>query len=211
MKRLMPVFDTALFVQVRYGYLTPPKPVVWPRSLQPVRECLESAIHMASQIELVDHALLTSRPQRIRAAYFRASLSELCRIEDVASTLGKPFSFYKSSDPTLHIVKLLRNYQVHLAATQLSSGQIKVELSEETMSYNSFIAEDVTAHQLRLLRSSSDYSDHQLDQLVMLFENEQRRFGVVQLLYFVAKRVEEYTLGRLNPRSKGKHSSLSIE
>jgi len=192
MKQRKPItFDTTKFVQVDQGFITPPRSRILEKSLVTVKECINSAIFMASQIELVEHCLSTARPESVRPAFFRASLSELCRIEDILIAHGLP-KFYASDDPTLHIVKLLRNYQVHIATTELSSGQITVKLSGEEMVYHSFIAENVSALELRKLDSSRPYSYEQLDQLAKLFDSEQCKFGVVQLLYHIAMHVEEY-------------------
>jgi len=193
MKEKKPItFDTKKFVQVDQGYITPPRSRVLGKSLNTVKECINSAIFMASQIELVEHCLSTAHPESVRPAYFRASLSELCRIEDIMKEHKLP-NFYKSDDPTLHIVKLLRNYQIHIATIELSSGHSTVKLSREEMAYRSFIAENMSALELRKLDSSKPYSDEQLDKLVEFFDSEQRKLGVVQLLYHIIMRVEEYT------------------
>ncbi|MCY1291977.1 hypothetical protein D9M69_582140 [compost metagenome] len=172
-------YDAKKFVRVSYAHLLAPRPHIRHHSLRPIRECLESAIHMAGQIELIDNCLFDQRPEKVRAAYFRASLTELCRVEDAAKVLGKRVSFYESDDPSLHIVKLLRNYQVHLSTTKLNAGTKKVKFSGEIMDYHTFLAENVTASQLRQLDSSARYSDEQLTELVMLFEQEQRQLGMV--------------------------------
>ncbi|GEM_PF-2104618 len=192
MKQRRPItFDTTKFVRVDQGFITPPRSRILEKSMTAIKECINSAIFMASQIELVEHCLSTARPESVRPAFFRASLSELCRIEDILTKHGLP-GFYKSADPTLHIVKLLRNYQVHIATIGLNSGQITVKLSGEEMVYRSFIAENMSALVLRDLASSRDYSDEQLKELAKLFDFEQRKFGLVQFLYHTAMHVEEY-------------------
>ena len=192
MKQKKPMtFDTTKFVQADQGFITPPRSRILEKSLTAVKECINSSIFMASQIELVDQGLSTARPQSVRPAYFRASLSEVCRIEDIMEARGQP-KFHKSVDPTLHIVKLLRNYQVHIAYIQFSSSHIRVKLSGEEMVYHSFIAENMNALELRKLNSSRPYLDEQLDQLSKLFDSEQRKLGVVQLLYHIAMHVEEH-------------------
>jgi hypothetical protein len=156
---------------------------------------------MASQIELVDHGVSTFRPERVRAAYFRACLSELCRIEDVAKSLKEPISFYDSNDPSLHLVKLLRNYQVHIASSELTTGQVPVQFAGEHMVYQSFIVDNMSVAELRKLDSATPYAESQLNEIVALFELHQRKFGIVQLLYHLAKRVELYVQNALTRRS----------
>ncbi|WP_345986867.1 hypothetical protein WCX18_06730 [Sulfurimonas sp. HSL1-2] len=202
------IFDKTKFVQVTQGFVTPPRSKIVKQSLSTVKECINSAIFMASQIELVEHCLSTVRPESVRPAFFRASLSELIRIEDFLTDHELP-NFYKSNDPTLHLIKLLRNYQVHVAATELRSGRISVKLSGEEMTYYSFIAKNVSAIELQELRSAKAYSFEQLNELAMLFDSEQRKFGVVQLLYYIAMRVEEYAIYSLTNQKRAiKRSSM---
>lgn len=163
---------------------------------------------MASQVDLISHAVTASRPDRVRSAYFRASLTELCRVEDLAKVVGKKFSFRESSDPSLHLVKLLRNYQVHIASSSLGSGSVAVLLSGEQMVYKSFVVDNVTSEELCRLDSAKGYSVSQLAKLVDLFEASQRKFGVVQLLYHLAKRVEERAKSVLTTASEHRESRV---
>jgi hypothetical protein len=197
--------DPAQFVPVAHGFLMPPRPASWSRNMSALKECIESAIYMASQIELVDHGISIFRPERVRAAYFRACLTELCRIEDMAKSIGKKIRFYSSNDPSLHLVKLLRNYQVHIASSELKTGQVDVEFSGEQMVYRSFIVDNVSVAELsKLIRVKDDYSESQLEEIVRLFESHQRKFGVVQFLYHLAKRVESHVQHSLTKGTAGR-------
>lgn len=152
---------------------------------------------MANQIELLDHSSTSLRPHQVRGAYFRASLTELCRVEDAAKQLGQSISFNASTDPSLHVIKLFRNYQVHIASSQLVEGSTAVLHAGETSVYRSFTAENISATELRKLYSSAPYSDIQLEELVCLFDANQRKLGVVQLLYHLAKRVDVFAKNAL--------------
>ncbi len=204
------VFDASLFVSVPHGFVLPPRPSAWPKKLCGARECIESAIYMASQIELVDHEASSFRPDRVRSAYFRASLSELCRIEDIIQSTDGNYSFYNSADPSLHLIKLLRNYQIHVSAIPLSAGQVTVQLSGETAVYQGYIASNVNAEDLQSLRSSKGYTLAQLTELVQLFDLHQRVFGVTQFFYHLAKRVEAIAQRALTPRSTRTPPALPV-
>lgn len=145
---------------------------------------------MASQIDLLDRQLSTHRPDNVRAAYFRSAMSELARVEDVLTSIGKQLPFDKSNDPSLHVIKLLRNYQAHIRSLPLSSGEILMKQGGDDMVYRSFITDDVTITELRRCRTSA-YSDEQLNKLAELFNSSQRKLGLVQLLYHFAMRVDE--------------------
>ncbi len=202
--------DPAQFVPVAHGFVIPPRPARWPRDMSKLKGGIESAIYMASQIELVDHGVSTFRPEQVRAAYFRACLTELCRIEDVAKSLKEPISFYGSNDPSLHLMKLLRNYQVHIASSELTTGQVTVQFAGEHMVHRSFIVDNISVTELRKLDSATPYSESQLEEIVALFESHQRKFGVVQLLYHLAKRVELYVQSALTHHSTGPARKAAI-
>lgn len=204
-EKIVPSFEANQFVDVAHGFVSPPKPKGWPRQFHSVKHCIESAIHMASQIELVDHSLTSFRPDQVRDSYFRASLTELFRVEDVTGSLGKKLLFIASTDPSLHAIKLLRNYQIHIASIQLNEGRIAVTMAGEAAVYRSYIALNVSAAELRRLDSAKKYSDQQLEGLASLFETQQRKFGITQLLYHLAMRVEALSKRALTLPSRDWH------
>ena len=126
------------------------------------------------------------RADKIRPSYFRASLGELCREEDIMKAIGIELKFKDSDNPLLHIIKLLRNYQVHIGSIALASGKISIEYAGQVEAYQSFIVDNTNVADLRKLDSAKDYTDDQLRELLSIFETHQRRFGVVQLLYNTA-------------------------
>jgi hypothetical protein len=147
-----------------------------------VRSSLNNAIYMASQIEFAQGSIHL-RVEPVRAAYFRAALAELVRVEDVCRIYGKAFALKQSSDPLLHTIKLLRNYEVHVGAFKLSSGAVLAKWGDMEGVYESFIVTNLSASELRKLDSASGYTDAQLEELLHLFNVHQRKLGVVQLLY----------------------------
>ena len=147
-----------------------------------LRSSLASAIYMASQIDLAQGSVHV-RVEPIRAAYFRAALAEIVRVEDACKVYGRTLSFKHSSDPLLHIVKLLRNYEVHIGSLTLAAGTIRVRWGEDEGIHESFIVDNLSVAPLKQLDSASGYTDFQLGELLEIFDMQQRRFGVVQLLY----------------------------
>lgn len=180
--RRPPSYDPAAFPIFDHGHVLPPKVPARLRSMPEVRSSLSSAIYMASQIELAQGSIHL-RVEPIRSAYFRAALSELIRVEDVCRIYGKSLALKQSSDPLLHTIKLLRNYQVHVGAFKLSSGAVLAKRGDLEGVYESFIVTNLSAPELRKLDSASGYTDAQLEELLHLFNVHQRRLGVVQLLY----------------------------
>lgn len=175
-------YNASEFPVFQFGHVLPPK--ISPVTLRnpELRDCLSSAIYLTSQIELVQGSV-NLRAEPIRGAYFRAALSEMVRVEDVSVTQGIDLKFIHTSDPLLHTIKLLRNYQVHIGVCRLSAGAVNVLWGDEPGRYESFIASNLSSQELRKLDCSKGYTNNQLEELVLLFEAHQRKLGVVQLLY----------------------------
>lgn len=175
-------YDTKLFPDFEYGHVLPPRITQAVIKNKDLRNCLSCAVYMASQIELSQGGV-NLRVEPVRSAYLRASLAELVRVEDVLKSLGNTFRLNKNQDPLLHTIKLLRNYQVHIGSHPLSEGSVMVKWRRDEAAYQSFIIDNLDPKELRKLDSSSGYSNEQLEELVKLFEENQRKFGVVQLIY----------------------------
>lgn len=180
--RRTPSYDAAAFPNFLDGHVLPPKVPARLRSMPEVRSSLSNAIYMSSQIELAQGSIHL-RVEPVRAAYFRAALAELVRVEDVCKIYGKALALKQSSDPLLHTIKLLRNYEIHIGAFKLSAGAVLTKWGDLQGVYESFIVTNLSAAALRKLDSASGYTDAQLEELLDLFDTHQRRLGVVQLLY----------------------------
>jgi len=195
-------YDSLLFPSFDSGYVLPPKIKFQRQNYPELHDCLNASIYMASQIELVDEGSINLRIDKLRPIYIRASLNELCRVEDFCKSLDKPFKFPNSNDPLLHIIKLLRNYQVHLSSYDLSKGFITVKWGEDEVVYNSFIIDNLHHEDLRKLDSSKGYTDEQLIELIELFERAQRQFGIVQLIYNATFHVQNLVTQHLQTQNK---------
>jgi hypothetical protein len=186
--RRAPSYDPAAFPDFDHGHVLPPKVPARLQSMPEVRSSLSNAIYMASQIELAQGSIHL-RVEPVRAAYFRAALAELVRVEDVCRIHGRALALKQSSDPLLHTIKLLRNYEVHVGAFKLSPGAVPARWRDLEGAYESIIVTNLSAAELRKLDSASGYTDAQLEELLHLFNVHQRKLGVVQLLYNTALHV----------------------
>lgn len=175
-------YNPQSFPDFESGYLLPPK--ITPNNVNnsELRECLSAAIYLASQIESAEGSLHL-RDENIRSLYFRSALTELIRVEDISKKMGKPLRFEKTKNPLLHTVKLMRNYQVHISGVTLGAGSILVGSGGVHGDYESYIVNNLDPIELKKLNSADSYTDDQLKELICLFNEHQRRFGVVQLLY----------------------------
>jgi len=180
--RRQPIYSAAAFPRFEHGHVLPPKVPPNLRTTPELRSSLVSAIYMISQIELAQGSVHL-RVESVRAAYFRAALAEIVRVEDFSKIYGRSFALKQTRDPLLHVIKLLRNYEVHIGAFAISPGSVQVRWGDMEGTYESFIVSNLSAPELRKLDSAAGYSDAQLEELLALFNEHQRKFGVVQLLY----------------------------
>ena len=182
MQQRNPSYESSGFPEFTYGHVLPPRVPTKLRSMPELRSSMANAIYMASQIDLAQGSLHL-RVEPVRAAYFRAALGEIVRTEDACKRYGRPFVFKETDCPLLHVVKLLRNYEVHIGAFSVSSGAVLVNWAGSEGIYETFIVNNLSTAELQRLDSARGYSKHQLEELLALFDLHQRRFGVVQLLY----------------------------
>lgn len=176
-------YDPSKFPTLDFGHVLPPP--ISPQVVKnpKLRNCLRIAIYMASQIEMA-HASLRLRLDPIRSGYFRAALAEIIRTEDIMQESGTPFRFRDTDNPLLHILKILRNYEIHIGQNHISAGNVLVRHGEAEGVYESFIVTNLNTDELLKLKDVPGYyTAEQLDELIKLFDTHQRRFGVVQLLF----------------------------
>lgn len=200
-KRKPRTYDSSLFPIFESGHTSPPKMKFRRKDFPELHDCLSASIYMANQIELIEEGSIYLRIDKLRPIYLRASLNELCRTEDFCKSQNKPFWFPESDDPLLHMLKLLRNYHVHLSSNELSEGATLVKWGENEVVYNSFIIDNLHHEDLKKLDSSEGYTDEQLIELVELFERAQRQFGIVQLIYNAALHVQKLVIQHLQKQN----------
>ena len=197
-------YDSSLFPIFESGHTLPPKMKFRRKKFPELHDCLSASIYMANQIELIEEGSIHLRIDKLRSIYLRASLNELCRAEDFCDSQNEPFKFQDSNDPLLHMLKLLRNYHVHLSSNELSEGTTLVKWGEDEVVYNSFIIDNLHHEDLRKLSyySVGGYTDEQLIKLVELFETAQRQFGIVQLLYNATLHVQKLVTQHLQKQNQ---------
>jgi hypothetical protein len=189
--------DFSKTINIPYGNIITPKSRIRDKNLFDVKDITNSSLYMASQIDDLEHGLCIFDYKKTREAYFRATLAEICRLEDILINKDKANNFLKTDDPSLMIVKLLRNYQVHISSNSLSSGSIEVGFSGELAVYDSFIITNLNVKNLNKLRDAKHFSETQLSELIDYFDTQQKEFGVVPFLYQLILYIETYTINKL--------------
>ncbi|WP_404419488.1 hypothetical protein [Marinospirillum sp.] len=176
------------FPEMTRGYLVVPEPNYLPEGHDDIYERFCCAIYMAACINSKT-SLYIMPPYSASKAYLRASLAEFVSIEDALKlkcpAVYEDFSIVKSSNPLFHIMKLLRDYNIHLGVTTLLESEIPVALEakpEEVHDIDTLIVNNLEVNSLMMLRNSKHYSDSELINMVDCFNIQQRRFGVADLI-----------------------------
>jgi len=128
-------YDYTLFPKMETGYLIIPKPC---ESLMPYKEVYDrfcSAIYMASMISEKAGRYMIDETAK-HCAYIRATLAEFSSIEECIHQLypnldKNHYIIHKANNPAFHILKLLRNYNIHLSESTLSEKTISIALSSK--------------------------------------------------------------------------------
>lgn len=170
------------------GYLVVPKPTALPQAHKDIYERFCCAIYMAAGINSRT-SLYMIAPDAASKAYLRASLAEFVSIEDALKlkypSLSGEFSIVKSSNPLFHIMKLLRDYNIHLGVTSLSGSEITVALEEKPQDVHyisTLIVNNLEIDSLKNLNNAKHYSESDLINMVDNFNAQQLRFGVADLI-----------------------------
>lgn len=176
------------FPEINRGYLVVPKPNELPPEYIEIYERFCCAVYMAAGINS-ETSLYIISSEAASKAHLRAALAEFVSIEDFLNlkfpSHKDKFSIVKSSNPLFHIMKLLRDYNIHLGVTTLSESEISVALEvkpNDAHNINTLIVDNLDVSSLKSLRNAKHYSDTDLIKMVNFFNKQQLRFGVENLI-----------------------------
>lgn len=181
--------DYSLFTKMESGYFIIPKPDERLREFSDLYDRFCSAIYMASKIGGESSKYMLSNKAH-SSGYTRAALAEFAGIDEFIEKNFKQLTrenyiVYKQPNLLFHIMKMLRNYNVHIAESTLSEKEINVALPskpEENFDVKICYINNLSAYELKQLKSAKNYSMAEIEKMIMHFENEQHRFGVSDLL-----------------------------
>lgn len=120
--------------------------------------------------------------------YMRASLAELVSVEDTLAweRPHKIFKLYESENPLLHVLRELRNMNVHLQPSSFKPKTISVQLraeGSEPIDVEIFTVQDFTAERFKKLRNAARYSTQQINDLVNWFNAFHGRWGITDAIH----------------------------
>lgn len=148
-----------------------------------------------------------SAAYRRREAYMRAALAEFVSVEDVLEWEhpNDPYRIWLSSNPLLHIMRELRNLNIHLPTSQLSTRTISVRWGDNGDPFDMpiYVIEDLTADKFSQLKNARFYTPEQITQLIDWFNAFHAEWGIMDAIhqavcYLATALIERYKLAE-NP------------
>lgn len=136
-------------------------------------------------------------PTVLRQGFMRASLAEFVGMEEALKRdlprLAIPAAPIKANDgnrPLLHIIRELRNFELHLHSSPLTRqitqvlwpGPMDAKEEGTPFEYQGWIIDDLTESQFRLLNNARHYRGDDIRQLVAWFNSAQREWGIHDLI-----------------------------
>lgn len=142
-----------------------------------------------------------------RESYLRASLAEYMSMEDTLprdleknGISKRAVKIYDFQNPVLHIVRMLRNIEIHLRSSTLSSDKIPAVAGDVRFNNRVWFINDLEFDQVVSdLDNAQYYSEEDLRMLIEWFNDAQKRMGVEELIRravttFARHIADEYTL-----------------
>ena len=132
---------------------------------------------------------------RLREGFLRAALAELVSVEDVLKIdlgLGESDRVLRMNStalPHLHLVRELRNHELHLHHNRLASfscellwGDVNKPEEAKPLTASMWTLEGVTAQSVASLRNGGRYSAQEIQAMVDWFNRTQAEWGVHEVL-----------------------------
>jgi len=148
-----------------------------------------------------------------RQAFLRAALSEFASMEEALKrdlvSIGikdRCMKITDSRNPLLHIVKQLRNLEIHLRSGAISSQRqrallqnLKKPESVSEQNLTIWVMDDLTTEQFDNLRGAHLYRENDRNELISWFNQAQKAWGLDEIVFravlsFGQELIERYSL-----------------
>ncbi|MBP7281385.1 MAG: hypothetical protein KBA66_07410 [Leptospiraceae bacterium] len=155
--------------------------------------------HIQCLLRFIWHCAVQKEMELIqyREGYLRAALMEFAILEDSLNDecilyKENKFKFYNRNEPIFHLLKMLRNTQIHLRNINL--GEEKYEYlwggndedgKPRIWQGKIYVSQDLNSSDLDEWdgKKKKLYSEEQIAQLLTWFNLEQKSFGIQNLIY----------------------------
>jgi hypothetical protein len=156
----------------------------------------EGAIRFCQFVSGLEMFLPTLEPDesvRLRAAFLRASLTELCSMEEtlkrdlhISGRTGNALRISDSESPMLHSIRELRNLEVHLTSSDLGSSTQEVEWRPDgealTITMTIWTIDNLKSENFLKLKNAKYYDKKQLLKAATWLLSAQRKWGISEIV-----------------------------
>ncbi|QGM26914.1 hypothetical protein [Acinetobacter towneri] len=181
--------DFENYPKIQMGYLMIPSPSDDLKRYPEVYDRFCGIIYMAAKVGGDSDKYFISKKAK-DAVHIRSALSEFVGVEEYVmqtypNAVPEAYRLYKSSNPIFHMLKLLRNFNIHLSDSVLDFKPMMVRTLIENsgeFEINVDFISNLSVDELKRLKSAKDYSAELLYEMVRCFEKEQHEFGISTLI-----------------------------
>lgn len=195
---LLPEIDYAhTFFRLNDDHLTPLRRLA--RTQERIKNAVRFAWYSTSNAEIM-HCQDEDAPT-LRNGFLRAALTELVSTEDVLAAdladagIPKPARrLNESPRPHLHLIRELRNLEVHLSHHRLVAHQRHLMLGRidqperaHAVTVDVWTLDGITVDSFSKLRNAKYYSRREIERLVAWFDSTQNEWGVDEIFLRAAQ------------------------
>lgn len=143
------------------------------------------ACHHCHEVRDDDAGAVEARESALRSALaeFVSMEESLGRDLNNAMIGAAPVKITESQNPLLHIVRELRNLEIHLQTSRLKSVTKEVTYVGDNYQLDIWVAGDITESDFMKLRNARRYKRDDVVKMVDWFNRAQKEWGVDQLIY----------------------------
>lgn len=154
-------------------------------------ERIEGLVYFCGVLGNQNDTVATKVDLGARRKFLRAALAEFASLEDAVAIdfkISNKFSkkMCDIEDPRVHIVRLLRHANVHLAISNLEQSSRNAVWREQEFEFQVFYSKDVKSSILQT-RQAARYLDHDLMKMISWVEREQMEWGMDHLILKTAE------------------------
>mgnify|MGYP001201243798 CR=1 FL=1 len=122
---------------------------------------------------------------KLRESYMRAAIAEYVSMEETIDVDAKKTDFYKivnSKNPLLHIVKQLRNMQIHILTSKLESTTESVTYCGHEFEMQFWSVQAITPNDFDKLRYKDRYMLVDKVKMIEWFNKNQLEWGIQEII-----------------------------
>lgn len=175
--------DFENYTRVEHGYLLIPSPDDKYLYLPEIYDRVCSIILFSSKIgSKSDRSAISNKA--LSEAMTRAALSEFVAVEEYIASYnpaykGIWFNHKTNADPIFHMLKLLRNYNVHIDTSTLEKEKmrVKVAFGNQEFDVEKHYISNINIESLSKVKDSKFYLSI-LPKMIAVFNEQQREWGI---------------------------------